>query len=606
MKYFILAGLLLTGQISYAIQEIEVTVSDESFNSSNKVVIPESEIKKSYVDSFPTLLSAEANIAISASNFTPSSIYIRGGDSSHVLFLVDGIPTYDPSTLERTMNLSLLNLRAIKKIEILKGSQSVLYGGQALSGVIKIETYSPEIKNETDAIVQGGYNNLAGSFASQYKLSDTQALMTSMKGINAYDPSPAKDSKKYYPEQLGTVELSYLNRFQPKLETIFKVDYTNQHQDITTLNYKTALALDTDDFHTTDETTNVSAILRSPDLFSLSYSHQYSKRTYEQDAVHDNAGLGATDEKYDGVLDTARLEVTPFDNQTLRIDTGLSFSNEGLVYRSYTVEKANQFRQYEGAFVKGTLKITPDLVFEGGYRKEMQEATSIADTAQVGLSFADTVKFTHATGFKTPSLFQLYGYTGNPDLKPEKATTEELSFESQINPEIHNALTFFESHYDNLIAPGPGYPSKYLNVGAAFIKGFEYYISYDKKDLGTHVQISLGYEEPKDLTRRDWLLKRPMRTASLKANQKILDKANIGIEVIHVGSRTDGVYTFGPADYVTLPAYTLLHLVGSYEIQKDLAIFTRIENVVNQTYQPTYGYFEHGPVARFGLNYSVD
>ena len=77
---------------------LSLDVSDQNFSSTNKIVIDQDEIKKSRSSNLPALLATKANISISTNNLQPNSIYIRGGDSSHVLILVDGVPTYDSSS----------------------------------------------------------------------------------------------------------------------------------------------------------------------------------------------------------------------------------------------------------------------------------------------------------------------------------------------------------------------------------------------------------------------------------------------------------------------------------------------------------------------------
>ncbi len=69
-----------------------------------------------------------------------SAIFIRGSEARHVLVIVDGVRMNDPSNTEKFFNASLLNLSDVEKIEVLKGSQTLLYGSEAIGGVINIVT----------------------------------------------------------------------------------------------------------------------------------------------------------------------------------------------------------------------------------------------------------------------------------------------------------------------------------------------------------------------------------------------------------------------------------------------------------------------------------
>lgn len=614
MKYLFAAVLFVSQVLSsyaQAIQEIEVVVADESFSSSSKVVITEKEIKKSHVNNISTLLSAEANVAISSSNFTPNSIYIRGGDTSHVLFLIDGIPFYDPSTIQRTVNLSTLNLRSIKRIEIIKGSQSVLYGGQALAGVIKIETFPTDIKTTSDFTLQGGERFAEINLAQQVKLTDTQGFAGNIKLSDAYNISPAKDSPKTYPQRLTNVDLTYIQRdlFSPEYEVLLKGQYTDDQSQISTYDNATGVAIDTENFDAQTEAVNFGLVLRRKDLFSLAFSQQETDRSFDQDAI---SGAGtATDEVYEGLLQVVRLDLKAFESQSFKIDTGLSFNHEELYYKTNGSVGADSFQEYQGIFVKVAYRPTEKIVTEAGVRKELNKMKSVADTYQVGFSYGDTLKIEHSTGFKSPSLYQqFFGTRGNPDLKPENVTTTAATVENQLSENMRAAFTVFSSEYENLIITR-GSPSKYQNVSKTETTGVETYFNYNNPEQATKVQLSFGYQEPKDHTTGTWLVRRALRTAALKANHDVSDKVSLGTEIIHTGSRRDQYFTFTPpvtftTRATTIPSYTVVHVVGNYAVRSDLNLFARAENIFGKEYQTTYGYYVDGPVVRAGLTYTIE
>lgn len=610
MKSVILLSILFFSLQTFAIQEIEVVVADQSFNSSSKVVITEKEIKKSHVNSLSALLSSEANVAISSSNFTPNSIYIRGGDTSHVLFLIDGIPFYDPSTIQRTVNLSTLNLRSIKKMEIIKGSQSVLYGGQALAGVIKIETFPSDIKTSSDFTIQGGERFGELNVGQQVKVSDNQGFAGNIKLSDAWNKSPARNSSKTYPQSLTNVDLTYTLRdlFSAQYEVIAKGQYTDDQSQISTYEASTGVSLDTENFDAQTNAVNYGLVLRKKDLFSLAFSQQYTERKFEQDSV---SGAGTqTDELYDGLLQIVRLDVKVFESESFKVDTGASFNHEELYYKASGVVRADQFQEYEGLFIKAAYKPTEKVVTEAGVRKELSKLKSVADTYQVGVSYADFVKVEHSTGFKSPSLYQQFSTRGNPDLKPEKVTTSAATVENKLTETTRGSFTVFTSKYENLIIT-QGTPSRYQNVSKTETKGAEVYFNYDNQELATRVQLSFGYQEPKDFSTNDWLVRRALRTASLKVNHDFTDKTSLGAEVIHTGSRRDQYFTFTPpftyaTATTTLPSYTVVHLVANHKATENLNLFARGENILNEEYQSSYGYYARGPVVRAGINYTLE
>ena len=109
-KFIIISFSVITFfSVAHAAKTLNLDVSDQNFNSTDKIIIDHDEIQKSRASNLPALLATKANISISTNNVQPNSIYIRGGDSSHVLILVDGVPTYDASSPQRTINLFNMN-----------------------------------------------------------------------------------------------------------------------------------------------------------------------------------------------------------------------------------------------------------------------------------------------------------------------------------------------------------------------------------------------------------------------------------------------------------------------------------------------------------------
>lgn len=585
------------------IQKLEIDVIDQGFTSSSKVVITADEIKKSQINNLAVLLATKANITISQSSFQPNSIFIRGGDSSHVLFLIDGIPFYDAATIQKTINLNSLNLRNIKRIEVIKGSQSVLYGGQALSGVIKIETFPKEVVTSGDIVVQGGENFGEVAVANQYRLDNSNALATSVKYLNQYSPSPVKDSNRTYPQRIGAVDLIYLNKVNDEgLEFIAKTQYSEEESEIATSNFTTFQSVDTKNFFVTNRSKVISAVLRDEEAFNISLSRQIVERSFYQMPQFDLVSNQGGDDYYEGLLNTARAEMYVINNDKLSVLLGLSFIDESISYISRTAASGSVIRdnsnQYEGSYAKINLSVSDDLKLEAGYRKEHSKLKNLSDTFQVGAHLLQLIKLEYSTGFKTPSLAQLYGSAGNADLKSEKVKTYSVTIESQQNENLLLSLTAFDTRFSNLIL-SVGNPRKYQNISETHTRGIEGFVGVfiPTADLG--LQFSAGYQEPEDLSTSNWLEKRPLRTASIKANLGLTDQVDLGLEAIHTGSRRDRA----GVNLTTLESYTLLHSTVNVQLSSELSVFARAENITDVQYQPSFGYYVDGVVGRVGVNY---
>ena len=158
--------------------EYETTVRELSFKSTNKTVIDQETIEKSKAPNITTLLQSYANIAVSSTSFQQNTLFLRGGDSGQILILMDGVPVFDPGSAQRTLNLNNINLKSVRRIEVLRGPQTVIYGGQALAGVIKIETFGKDLQQVNGVGVEVGSSDYKqGQFFIERKADGNQGYL---------------------------------------------------------------------------------------------------------------------------------------------------------------------------------------------------------------------------------------------------------------------------------------------------------------------------------------------------------------------------------------------------------------------------------------------
>lgn len=583
---------------TYAVQEFETVVKDIQFNSSSRIVIDKEEIEKSHAKNVTTLLAEQANISIVVSNFTPSSIYLRGGDSSHVLILVDGVPFYDASTIQRTINLNSLDIKSVQKIEIIKGSQSVLYGGQALSGVIKIDTIPKELKNSGYLMNMAGTQRQTESAGGAIiHTGDQTAVVVRASTSQKDSSSPVMDSHKKYPTRLDTGELGYINRNQP-LNYLLKVQTSFDKTDIPTTAFPAYNAADADHFETSTYQLNYTGYFSIPDSYlkpALSISSQQSARLFEQSFV-DSGGF-PTKQDYRGDLLALRYEMTALDfEKYFNLRMGGSFNKEKMIYKDADVLKSDDATEFEGIFVKAQTQAIDHVNLEAGVRSDFNQGKNQIDTYQAGVSLFEDFKIEYSTGFKQPSLFQLFSAYGNADLKPEKSRGFSATLDHQFSNRIFASYTYFENRFENLIVIR-GSPQKYENVDSSETKGHEFSFAYVDASRGTTYNMNVGYQEPYDRSQKTWLVRRPLRTASAKIRQEF-GKLGVGAGIIHNGSRRDRT---GSTSYGTLVSYTLFNLTADYQLNDQVFLFSRVENIGNIHYESSYGFYDEGVNALAGV-----
>ena len=110
-------------------------------------IIDHDQIQRSEGKDLAQLLHEQSGIIINGAFSNPGKnkdVFIRGASGQYTLILIDGIPITDAAGIGGAFDLRLLPLQQVERIEILKGSQSTLYGSDAIAGVINIITRSPK------------------------------------------------------------------------------------------------------------------------------------------------------------------------------------------------------------------------------------------------------------------------------------------------------------------------------------------------------------------------------------------------------------------------------------------------------------------------------
>ncbi len=587
-------ALVFSAVNSFAIQEFEAVVEDKKFNSSSTIVIDAAEIKKSRVKDVTSLLATQANIAIAQSNFQPNSIFLRGGDNSHVLILIDGVPFYDASTVQRTVNLNTVNLKSIQKIEIIKGSQAVLFGGQALSGVIKITTIPKVLKSSGQLLGQVGTRNSGLlSLGGIYSFDESHALTFRQAISGRENKSPVKDSTNAYPTRFTNTEGVYIYKNE-YLESFLKVQTSFDDTKIVNSDNATFKPVDVENFSFTTYQLSTSASAKF-----LSGTKPQASVAYQRGVRHLEIPASPVKQDFAGELLTARFEIYPIQSETLSIVSGISLTQEKLKSENLDIKTADVRADFQGLFVKADYTLTSDILLEGGVRNDSENWLRSIGTYQLGVTFFKKFKAEYSTGFKRPSLAQLNAIFANPDLPPERSVSTSLSYETNITDDLFFSVTAFQNDFKNLIVVRGFNPGQYVALDSNTV-GVEASTGLRFEPEQIVLNLSLGYQEPRDSSVANWLPKRPLRTASLRIRKEI-NEFTLGTELVHNGDRRDRT---GPLTFGTVEQFTILNVTAEYKFTESFSIYTRGQNITNQIYETTYAYYDEGQSYIVGAEYA--
>jgi len=599
VKNRLLGVLVLIASISQAQNQdpYETVIYSKAFNSASKVILDEAAIRKSKAPNIPTLLATQANISVVNSSFQPSSIFLRGGDSGHILIIVDGLPFYDASTTQKTFNLNEFDITTVKRIEVIKGSQSVLYGGQALSAVIKIDTFPTEVVSEAAATAEVGQKeHRKGSVYGMKALNEENGILARAVIREKNNRSPLKESEFKYRSRLFTSDVGYLHK--SSYQMFFKatrIDDLNESAGTSS----TGALQDTENFKIINQYNSITSGIRMPEVpfkpfFVVGY--QEGIRKFEQPvmAAYPTSGSNL---RYPTQLINSRAEIFPLDVEAAQLRIGTSFTKEHFTETDAGRDTSDHFQQLIGTFLKLDLQPHEELGFELGGRSDFVLGSDRVDTYQLGISFLRNWKLEYSTGFRTPSLFQLYSSNyGSKDLKPERSQTYSLSYERSISERQSFSMTLFDTYFSDLIqfqGTGPT-TGQYRNVSRVQARGVEAQYSVTTEG-NLRTDLSLGYQEPRDLVNARWLPRRPLHSGGLRVTQT-WDNDSLGMEVVGNSTRLDTA-----TGTRNLEGYVIAHAFYNHEFSPQFSTYLRGNNITDKRYEQTGSYYDEGAFFLIGM-----
>jgi vitamin B12 transporter len=199
-----------------------------------------------------------------------------------------------------------------------------------------------------------------------------------------------------------------------------------------------------------------------------------------------------------------------------------------------------------------------------------------------------------ASGFKAPSLYQLFSAYGNKDLEPEKATTFEAGVQHS-SKQITNRLVYFYRDINNGI-DFDNIQYSYFNITGQKVSGLEWEMNYKAGKrlvlIGNYTLLLSEENAQSRITTKDtsynYLLRRPKHNINLTATYSFNGKWTASVAGKYVSDRYDaGGYQ---AADVKLDDYFLLNLNTAYTINSSFRVFVDLQNVLNTTFFDLYGY----------------
>lgn len=573
-------------------------------------IITKEELEKSSAKTLGQILNEQAGITVNgALNNTGSiqSVYMRGAASGRTLITIDGIPVSDPSTPGNEFDINLISPDNIERIEILKGAQSTLYGSDAIAGVINIITTGDVKKpfNLRATVAGGNYGTYKGNLqvygkADQLTYSVKYARLRTDGFSSAYDSSKKGNfDRDDYTGDALTGNLAW----SPTQELTVKgfAQYSR---------YKTGIDAgafsDAKDYYSTSKNWLFGGgfVYKLPNV-TLNGNYRYGtvKRTNLEDSVY---GQPYYMDQFNGKTQYAEL----FSNTSLgrgltlltgadyryasMHDTSVSISSFGTYPGSFKDTSVSQTSMYESLFYNSSFGLNVEL--GGRLNTHSRYGSNYTYTFNPSFLLSRSVRLygSIATGYKAPSLYQLYSSYGSPDLQPETSLNYEGGV--QYNNAVFNSRV---TYYYRKIKSGLAFDYnvyKYFNASRQKAQGIEW---ENKVQLTRQLSLTANYtwlkssEEIEDrITFKDttykYSLRRPEHTINATLGLQATRQIFISVSGHYESKRYD-VGGYQVAD-VPLDSYFILNGYAEYRPLKRLKFFADAKNITNKKFFTIFGY----------------
>lgn len=480
------------------------------------------------------------------------SIYIRGTASSYSQLVVDGIRVSD-STSPMGNFLSGGRVNDFSRIEVIRGPQAAIHGGESVGGVLWMETARGTGEPETYLRTEVGSfdsQNIFGSYAGE-----ENGLSWYLGG--GYEKTDNDTPNEFYDLYRSSMRLEWV---QTKDLTIgmtyrgqdseFQYDYFGMNIDHVDSNLVTAYAN-----------------ARLAPGWNSSVVMGLYKESFDNDTSFGNYGADL-----ERVVLSTDQSVELSETHTLLFGGYVEHSDYQNTIN--TVSDEYRYGGHIGMQWMPTDLITTDAVVR--WEDYVNYSNQVTWRLGGGWQALDQTKFRTGVGkaFRTPTLLDLYGTTfglGNPNLEAEQSLGWDVGVEQELNENHQISVTYFENSIENQIQTTFAFPLSPPPVnlaGATRTRGVE--VAANGKIMeGVDYQVSSTWLG-------DSLQDQPKNTVTASIQYRPIEKLLFGAGATYVDTRSYG----GAA----LKEYILLRIHASYKLNENLTLHARVENLADENY----------------------
>jgi len=553
---------------------------------------------------------------------TNAGIQMRGLPKRYSTVYIDGIKMSDPSASDNGFYSQGLFKNSIDRIEILKGSQSSLYGNSAVGGTINIFTKKGKLGKHSNIEANTDNNNTQDIY---YSFNGADENKNYYIGLNYYKTDGISAMNNDNTEEDGYDNKSLLAKYSYRLSDNTKIENSLTIKD-SFLNYDEPTNGRDDTIPQTDDTEghynlkfiNTKDNYKNTFGFSTSYygrnvtAHSGKENTYEgyRDIL---TYMGEYNLNLDNkLIYGSDIEFVSADFPT---DPGVQLESDEEIYSQYI---DYQFRPYENIYA--TIGARNDNHTTAGDEQSYRATTSYS------LDKNSKIRTSYGTGFIFPTLYEGHSYEWTntailEDVVAEKSTSFDIGYETFFeNLNLGFNITYFDIEIEDPIVGwtseqenGKGKNTsrgielstnwnnnKNLNIGFTYTATD----SYSGMDCDDPAKDAYGYKKCIDSNNGiidTAMVRVPLHAISSKIDYKINESFNTSMLIKYRGQTRD----YGGSDQnfrdQFLDEYLLVDFFSSYKLANNYKVNFSIKNLFDKNYENSYKYTGQPRLINIGL-----
>ncbi len=529
-----------------------------------------------------------------------ASAFLRGGNSSQTLVLIDGVRINDLTSPNGAFDFGTLMTGNIGQVEVLRGPNSVIWGSQAIGGVVNIQSLAP-----TDGF--------EGRFGAEYGAADTKRMNANIAGTSglfegsfggSYVDAQGISALAGGTERDGFENVAGNGRLKVNISDTFNLDFRGYYNRAT-VEYDSAFGIGANALPVTRNRQFIGYVGANVVAFDGRMQNRIAyTRTDIRRLGTDPVVFSFNNFIVRGSIDRAEYHTALDVNDALTLTAGLEYERT-FASTSFEGAAADIARNHVASgFSQIILRLLAGLTVTGGVRHDEYNDYGGQTTLGGNIAFTPNdgrsmLRATYGEGFRAPTLSEGQPPYGNPDLRPETARNFDLGFEQQIlNGKARFFATYFNRRSTDLIAFSfATFQSE--NIDRVKSTGVEAGFNLnptDRLDIRASYTLVDAVNRSAGANFGNRLALRPQHSGSLTVDWQTPIGLSVGSSVLLIGDSFDDA-----SNSVALDGYALVGLRASLPINDRLELYGRVDNIFDVQYTVVAGYNSFGRNAAVGV-----